>query len=73
MPRKRTKYTISIEQMKAVREIKERMSLERIFNETNIFHEAINDSPLDENTVLKIKGSFKVWFESWIKPQLDKL
>lgn len=71
--RKRTRYIITAEQMKAFSHIKELLQLDRIFNNTTIFKEHIHGGPLDEKTVKQIKATFSIWHDSWIKPNLDKL
>ena len=71
--RKRTKYIITSDQMKAYNELKQLLSLDRIMNNTTIFKESIESGPLDEKTVEKIKDTFRLWHNSWVKPSLDKL
>lgn len=73
MPRKRTRYIITADQMKAFNQLKEMLNIERILNNTSIFTETIDYKNLDERTVNKIKESFTLWHKSWIKPSLDKL
>lgn len=71
--RKRTKYTITVEQMAAYRALSERLQLDKILNQTTIFKEPISGSPLDEPTRDKIQATFTLWFNSWIAPHLNKL
>lgn len=71
--RKRTRYIITAEQMKAYNTLKELLPLERIFNNTTIFKESIDSGPLDTDTVKKIQDTFRLWHNSWVKPNLDKL
>lgn len=73
MPRKRKNYLITAEQMKAFNDIKEFIQLDRIFNNTTIFKEHIDGGPLDTKTVDQIKANFSLWYNSWVKPNLDKL
>lgn len=73
MPRKRKNYLITVEQMKAFNNIKEFVQLDRIFNNTTIFKEHIDGGLLDTKTVDQIKANFSLWYNSWVKPNLDKL
>lgn len=53
--------------------IKELVSPDHIFNRTSIFHNPIGGKKLDEYTIDHIKKQFELWFNSWVKEDLDKL
>jgi len=74
--RKRKRYTITVEQMQAFRKLQEYLQLDKIINNTCIF-----EPPTDygqsinwhAETAKNIKADFVLWFNSWIKPNLEKL
>lgn len=71
--RKRTKYTITVEQMKAYNEISKNLTIDRIVNYTTIFKDPTLNPPLDPYTRDEIQKTFTLWFNSWIAPHLNKM
>lgn len=51
----------------------EKLNPEYIIKHTSIFSPQIGGGPLDEYTVKKIQESFKMWFDSWIKDDLEEV
>lgn len=53
--------------------IKEQLTIEHMKTHTSIFHDPIGNPKLDPYTVEKIQRSYKLWFDSWIKDELEYL
>lgn len=53
--------------------LKRGISPEYLFNNTSIFMDPIGDKPLDPYTVERIKYSYKLYFDSWIRDEAEEL
>jgi len=74
--RKRKRHTITIEQMAAFNQLKEQLQLNKILNETTVFEPPMDYGQkidFDQKTADTIKSEFTLWFNSWVKPHLDKM
>ena len=74
--RKRKNFLINREQMKAFNDLKEMLQLDRIMNNTSVFEPPMDrgqNIKFDQETANQIKAEFTLWFNSWVKPNLDKL
>jgi hypothetical protein len=47
------------------------LDVEYLLEDTAVFSDSPGDPPLDKETVERIKKSYRLWFRSWIKDDLE--
>ena len=55
------------------KQLKEKLTIGYISENTSIFNDPIGGEPLDRQTVYVIKRNIEIWLHSWIEPEIEEL
>ncbi len=55
----------------AAKKLRSRLTVDHIFHNTTVFTTPIGDKPLDVRTIGIVKKHFEIWFNSWVKSDIQ--